>query len=386
VFTGLLLSEVLVRITSFSEPKADIIPDEVFGKTYIPNLKIVQFGACPKSRETQYLFESNSRGLRDQEYSYKKSDNKRILILGDSFTAGRVAFQNTFPELLEKRLKENDNKWQVINAGHDGWGTDNEFLFFENEGYKYQADLVILAFFLNDVTDLLSNGYFNIDSNDNLIFNGVSSKNYRKDLIEDKNKDSFVDTRPLYKKLLSHLELYRFMGQAVLPDFPKVENFLYKIGLISKVVARARPPLFFDLYADDYDADMVEAWEVTMRLILKIKEKSIAQHSRFGVVFINAPWQVYEDEVKKYNELYPSIRTYFSHNVNKPDEILIKFLREKNIPYLHLLPYFKEYYANTKKRLHFRCDSHWNILGNQLASELIYNWMVENQLLPQVNG
>jgi len=119
-----------------------------WGSMWRPNLEIEVYGAWPHKRETKYVFSTNSKGLRDDEYLYEKGPHKRVIILGDSFTAGRVASKNTFPEVLETLLRSYDDRFQVINAGNDGWGTDNEYLFYENEGYKYEPDLVILAFFL----------------------------------------------------------------------------------------------------------------------------------------------------------------------------------------------------------------------------------------------
>ncbi len=41
---------------------------------------------------------------------------------------------------------------EVINAGCAGYGTDNELLFFQNEGYKYNPDITILCIFpWNDI-------------------------------------------------------------------------------------------------------------------------------------------------------------------------------------------------------------------------------------------
>lgn len=88
----------------------------------------------------------NSRGLRDREYAYEKPASvRRILVLGDSFAWGYgVSDDEIFTERLETRL----HHWQVINTGVSGWGTDQEYLFFKNEGIRYSPDVVVLAFFL----------------------------------------------------------------------------------------------------------------------------------------------------------------------------------------------------------------------------------------------
>ncbi len=92
----------------------------------------------------------NSRGLRDREYALAKPAGvKRILVLGDSYTWGYgVADEEIYTEVLERSLAKRGARVQVINSGVSGWGTDQEYLFLEREGIKYQPDLVVLALFI----------------------------------------------------------------------------------------------------------------------------------------------------------------------------------------------------------------------------------------------
>ncbi len=92
----------------------------------------------------------NQKGLRDREYTYERTGaTKRILVLGDSFAWGfGVEQSDRFSEHLETSMGV-----EVINAGVSGYSTDQELLWYRNEGIKYQADLVILMFTGNDVSD-----------------------------------------------------------------------------------------------------------------------------------------------------------------------------------------------------------------------------------------
>jgi len=92
----------------------------------------------------------NSKGLRDQEHAHHKPPGtRRILVLGDSYAWGYgVSDEMLFSEILEQRLRGQQISWQVINSGVSGWGTDQELLFLEQEGFKYQPDIVVLAFFI----------------------------------------------------------------------------------------------------------------------------------------------------------------------------------------------------------------------------------------------
>jgi len=92
----------------------------------------------------------NSLGLRGREYRYQKPAGiRRILVLGDSFTWGYgVGDEDVFTEVLQRRLQSQGRDTQVINTGVSGWGTGQQYLFLKSEGFRYQPDVVVLAFYL----------------------------------------------------------------------------------------------------------------------------------------------------------------------------------------------------------------------------------------------
>lgn len=103
----------------------------------------------------------NEKGLRDRSHSYEREgDARRVLVLGDSFAWGYgVEESERFSQLLERDLGV-----EVINAGVSGYSTDQELLWYQKEGIKYETDLVILVLTGNDVGDnnrqLVNNIYY----------------------------------------------------------------------------------------------------------------------------------------------------------------------------------------------------------------------------------
>lgn len=98
----------------------------------------------------------NSSGLRDRDYPYEKpAAVTRVLVLGDSYTWGYgVSDDEIFTEVLEARFAQASQPWEIINTGVSGWGTDQQYLFLLDEGFRYSPDIVILSFFLiNDPDD-----------------------------------------------------------------------------------------------------------------------------------------------------------------------------------------------------------------------------------------
>ena len=104
----------------------------------------------------------NSKGQRGPEFPYEKPEgSRRILVLGDSFTEGyTVEFSDLFSQVMSENLnREPGGNIEVINAGTGGYSTDQELLFFEDEGSKYQPDLTVLLFFINDLTFNIRDNY-----------------------------------------------------------------------------------------------------------------------------------------------------------------------------------------------------------------------------------
>ena len=94
----------------------------------------------------------NSDGIRDHDYSLAKPAGiKRVLVLGDDVVSGYgIAAEETLPRQLEAALKAKAQPVEVLNFGVSGYGTQQEVEFFQIKGIKYQPDVVVLIYVLND--------------------------------------------------------------------------------------------------------------------------------------------------------------------------------------------------------------------------------------------
>lgn len=99
----------------------------------------------------------NELGLRGGAIQSKKPAAQafRILLLGDSVTAGFEVEENeTFAVRLEKSLNRcghEGTRFEVINAGVRGYGTDQSLIYYEREGRKLGAALAIYTLVHNDL-------------------------------------------------------------------------------------------------------------------------------------------------------------------------------------------------------------------------------------------
>ncbi len=96
----------------------------------------------------------NAIGLRASgEHAFEdKTDQRRILVLGDSYVWGYGADQE---DIFTEPAAHGDDTVEMINLGVSGYGTDQELLFYEKLGTQFDVDEVVLAF--TTYNDILNN-------------------------------------------------------------------------------------------------------------------------------------------------------------------------------------------------------------------------------------
>jgi lysophospholipase L1-like esterase len=118
------------------------------------------------SADVNVAFRINAQGMRaERDFAYTKPAGvRRIVCLGDSFTAGyEVQQEETFASVLERELAERGQQVEVLNAGVSGFSTAEEVLYLERELWRYEPDVVLLSFFANDLADNVRTGLFGLE-------------------------------------------------------------------------------------------------------------------------------------------------------------------------------------------------------------------------------
>ncbi len=100
-------------------------------------------------------YEINRQGLHGPEVAeVKPAGTFRILGIGDSFTFGQgVCEEDTFLRRLDRSLNANGSsghRYEVLNAGVQGYDTHDEVVHLEHQWLAYDPDLVLIGFYLND--------------------------------------------------------------------------------------------------------------------------------------------------------------------------------------------------------------------------------------------
>lgn len=97
----------------------------------------------------------NGKGLRERPLPYEKPPGLfRVLVVGDSSVVSfEVPPEAVFTRVAEASLRERGYPVQFVNGGVRGYGTDQALLFLEEEGLRYEPDLVLYKWTNNDDED-----------------------------------------------------------------------------------------------------------------------------------------------------------------------------------------------------------------------------------------
>ena len=388
---GLIGLEIATRVFHW-RPDPLMQPDERFGFAHIPNAS-GWWVNIDSPGEFQTYVHINSKGLRDQEYSYEKPSKEfRILVLGDSFVdALEVPLEDSFQEVLEARLNEwQDRPLKVINGGVWGYGNDLELLFYRLEGYKYQPDLVLLAF--QPTSDVLENHremetqYMGRVYKPFFVLNNgeleLTNWPFPVESVESPPPQGPVEHVKAW--LASHSRFYHVAGHFIKRRLGSLAGVLRGIGIMDpserNTVANGIPMAAY-LYAVDYTPQWEEAWAVTKAIVAQLNREVSANGGRLVVLLLPDRYQVEDDYWASEQQMYPAMQEG-EWDLDKPNGIMHQFLTQEGIPALEMLDEFRARAQETGRPLYYSKDGHWNVEGHHLAGELLAKKLCQEGLIP----
>ena len=122
----------------------------LFGYRFIPNIK-----ARVEHESGGYLVRTNNKGFRcNHQFDDSPNNlNRRLLLFGDSFTAGDgVSNKYRYGDLIEKRI----DGVEVWNYGISGTGTDQHYLIFQEFASELDASAVIISVLVENIRRIVA--------------------------------------------------------------------------------------------------------------------------------------------------------------------------------------------------------------------------------------
>jgi hypothetical protein len=343
--------EIGLRLTGYSSPDLGM-PDRETGWALRPGAE----GLIRTENQAGVYVRINSDGLRDREHSISKPPSTlRIAVLGDSLCeATEVSLEKTFWTILEHELSGcaglRGRKIEVINFGVAGFSTAQELITLRTKVWKYQPDIVLLAFTGSDVSEN---------------FRPLSGQPLAPYYVEERGRLILDD---------SFRALIRFEG--LRNTYAVLARHLRAAQLAVDVMRRwrAHPPPVVDTnrhYVESSDPDWQAAWRVTEALLREIHRETREHGAQLWITTTSNEIQVHPDR-KVPEALAGSLGI---PDLFYPDRRIRSLCSSEGIPMITPAEEMARYAELNQVYLHgfgpLRGHGHWNENGHRLAGELI---------------
>lgn len=284
----------------------------------------------------------NKSGMRGRDVSVgKPAGLKRVIVSGDSNAFGYgINEEERFSDLFLKGLPE---RYEVLNLGVYGYGTDQEMLLLEREGLRYSPDIILLAFSAGDLSD-------NMNS-----INSGSSKPYFKlaggRLVL---KNSPVPERTVFRRNESRGSV--------------VKDLLYNHSHFYRLVFNRLAASNIFMPSSVREMTEEEGMRTTVAIIKRLNGLCIESGCRLIVLFIS-----HEQLVAAYAGMKRDVGYL---------PALEMLLAEAGIQYIDATPALADQYERGEKVFLKNDPVHLSPRGNEIVAGLLYQGLVKRGLIP----
>ncbi len=287
----------------------------------------------------------NGKGLRGPELDYAKpSGVSRILYLGDSVAFGFMIqrWEQTFPHLVQEQLGRWGYSVETVNAGVGGYSPWQEYLFLAREGVRYDPDLVVISFVLNDVTEKFG-----------LIRFGGTGEGWQ-----------------LRRSALGVLD--RVSTRSSIAHFARDLGQRLRFGGDVQKGAVRRDLLNVRAIAEKPDrANVRQAWNITLENLQKIF--AFCEEREIPVLLVSFPYRFQFEDVA---------------GLSAPQRVLNRYATAQGIPHIDLLPILSEQLKTPGLSPYtiYLGENHLSPIGGRLVAQIIATYLHEQGMLDRRVG
>ena len=383
-----LLLELGVRLLQ-PQPLAAVSRSARLGWTHKPNTDIVY-----ERSEFRIPVHFSSAGLRDGEYPFvKPAGTARIAWFGDSFVeAVQVPADSCAETRLEAHLQSHPpdtRRWEVLNFGVSGYGTCQQLLLLEEQGLRFEPDVVLSQLYFNDLEDDRRFGLCSLDAKEQLVvaptpklgWKATAAGHLKSLLYQHSQLWMFVSTRkPRSVRPAgggSALEPGAAAGAAAAVPLPDVaprptESSTATAWLPVPSCPGRHLSHEWRMTLHELPDDTRRAIEQHAAIWERMAELSRARGARFTAVLGVSKTQL-DPEIYA-RTLAEMGCDPVAHDVELPAARLAAAAGARGIEVVDLLPAFRA--AVQREPLHFQFDGHWNAAGHRVAAAALYDALV----------
>jgi lysophospholipase L1-like esterase len=337
------------------------------------------FRHTPQNGGRTVLVTVNSKGFRGDELW--PGDHPRIVVYGDScIEADYSPLAATFPRRLETRLREATREdVEVVNAGTNGYGPDQELRRFTDEVSWLRPRAVVFALFAdNDFGDLVRNRLYRLEG-DRLVEGGGILVSPVKEMFEPspRARDFEIWKRLQYvlrRRRRQHRltpEAREEQRRAAMADYLRSSLDLCRREFAAAVVKRDAE--ISDFIKDHYDADVSfepdsEPARYKRELMAAVLREvsAAAVRARVPVLVLVVPSPL---DICDACEIPIDPRQYPAYDRRRLTSELARAAVLSGLPVLDL---FEPFRGSGPDGLYYRNgEDHWNAAGQDLAARLV---------------
>ena len=349
------LFEAGMRLNSGSEAAPEFqklfTPDPVLGYR-------LKAGATARFRTAEFdtLISINQAGLRDREIGPKAPGERRIVVLGDSLVmAVQVPAEDTFVARLERRLNGSANpppRYRVINAGVQGYGPVEEYLFHREVTAALSPDIVILCLYPgNDAVEAGGTAYKLRDAG--------PARSADADLTP---RQRFTQWRRRMIRKSIVLQVARL----------RVTTMLDRFGWRQEI----DPPL--RTYLPDAPPEIDKGIQVTKDVVSRLDTLTKSQGARLVVVLLPARFQVDDGDYGRLKEIVE--RSGKTLDRDRATQRFKAALAGLDVPVLDALPALRE--AARRSDVYMQSTAHFTPYGHDSLAGLLERYLEDTVLAP----
>jgi hypothetical protein len=234
----------------------------------------------------------NSRGLRGPEVAHDKPAGvRRVLLLGDSFVEGyTVAESATVGGVLQDALCARGGSWEVLNGGTHGWSTDQEYLFWRDEGARYRPDDVVLFFYYNDLAgNVTADGKPRFEPDERGELRLVNSPVPRPPPGEAQEDLA----RPFYIQPWRGSMALRLLSDRTSAGHPDLHRLLARVGLVPPT-REGPPPTELWPFSAVHVTETDQMWDRTTAILERLAREVESSGARLIMFYVPARFEIDE--------------------------------------------------------------------------------------------
>jgi hypothetical protein len=297
----------------------------IIGYRFIPNLQ-----TRIQHESGGYLVKTNNLGFRSEiEFTtIRKAGYKRILLFGDSFTAGDgVSNKKRFSDLLMQMLPS----VEIYNFGMPGTGTDQQYLLYREFARDVDHDLIMIVVLVENIRRVNAKHWFYYnDKKEKIIFQKPYFKQENKKLVL-KN----VPVNPVQWKIEDLPESEKEKGR-----HPVIRYLINKFGLreLKRKLTKYQP---LPQYKSSANKDWLLLKSILLKWITEVEKP---------VLLVPLPLYDYVEEKSNYKNIENRFK---------------EFEGMDNVTLYSPLSDLKKYQIEQRRKFRFEQDVHPSPLGHE---------------------